>query len=113
MKIFSIVKIGLELNREELYKRIDQRMDTMIESGLFEEAKRLSPQRNLNALQTVGYQEIFGYIDGLYDRAEAVRLLKRNSRRYAKRQMTWFKKDKNITWFKPEELGNIFRQIDS
>ena len=110
---FSIVRIGLELERETLYSRIDQRVDTMIASGLFEEARKFYPLRDLNALQTVGYQEIFGYFDGLYDRAEAIRLLKRNSRRYAKRQMTWFKKDKNITWFKPEELGNIFRQIDS
>ena len=110
---FSIVKIGLELDREELYKRIDQRMDTMIESGLFEEAKRLSPQRNLNALQTVGYQEIFGYFDDLYDRAEAIRLLKRNSRRYAKRQMTWFKKDKTIKRFKSHEVDRILEYVHS
>jgi tRNA dimethylallyltransferase len=100
---FSIVKIGLELEREELYNRIDQRMDKMIASGLFEEAKQLYPQRELNALQTVGYQEIFGYVDGLYDRDEAIRLLKRNSRHYAKRQMTWFKKDKEVKWFRPDQ----------
>jgi tRNA dimethylallyltransferase len=96
---FSIVKVGLEIERETLYNRIDQRMDNMIASGLFDEAKQLYPQRELNALQTVGYQEICGYFDGLYDRAEAIRLLKRNSRHYAKRQMTWFKKDKEIKWF--------------
>jgi tRNA dimethylallyltransferase len=108
---FSIVKIGLELEREALYSRIDQRMDKMIESGLFEEARKFYPLRELNALQTVGYQEIFGYFDGLYDREEAIRLLKRNSRHYAKRQMTWFKKDKEIKWFSPSEIDKIFEVI--
>lgn len=92
-------KIGLELPREELYQRIDARMDAMISAGLFKEAERLYPHRQLNALQTVGYKEIFGYLDGDYDKEEAVRLLKRNSRRYAKRQMTWFKADPEIHWF--------------
>ncbi len=105
---FSIVKIGLELDREALYNRIDQRMDSMIESGLFNEAQQFYSQRELNALQTVGYQEIFGYFDGLYDREETIRLLKRNSRHYAKRQMTWFKKDKEIKWFSPIEVDKIF-----
>lgn len=108
---FNIVKIGLELDREELYHRIDTRMEVMIEAGLFEEAKRFYMQRELNALQTVGYQEIFGFMDGLYDKDEAIRLLKRNSRRYAKRQMTWFKKDKEIRWFKPDQLSDIFKAI--
>lgn len=105
--LFSIIKVGLELERGELYNRIDQRMDTMIASGLFEEAKQLYPQRELNALQTVGYQEFFGYFDGLYDRDEAIRLLKRNSRHYAKRQMTWFKKDKEVRWFRPDKVDEI------
>ncbi|MCP4458481.1 MAG: tRNA (adenosine(37)-N6)-dimethylallyltransferase MiaA [Cytophagales bacterium] len=96
---FENVKIGLEMDREKLYERIDNRMDRMIEVGLFEEAERLYPHRHLNALQTVGYREIFDFIDGKYDREEAVRLLKRNSRRYAKRQMTWFKADPEIKWF--------------
>lgn len=108
---FEIVKIGLELEREELYQRIDSRMDAMIEAGLFEEAEHFYPQRALNALQTVGYQEIFGFLDGLYDKDEAIRLLKRNSRRYAKRQMTWFKKDKEIGWFKPDQLSDIVKAI--
>lgn len=108
---FNIVKIGLELDREELYHRIDGRMDAMIEAGLFEEAKRFYPQRELNALQTVGYQEIFGYLDGQYDKDEAIRLLKRNSRRYAKRQVTWFKKDKEIKWFTPDQVSDILRAI--
>lgn len=108
---FEIVKIGLELDRELLYQRIHSRMDAMIEAGLFEEAKQFYPQRELNALQTVGYQEIFGYLDGLYDKEEAIRLLKRNSRRYAKRQMTWFKKDKGIKWFGPDELAKILELL--
>ena len=101
---FQVTKIGLELPREELYQRIDLRMDQMIEKGLFEEAARFYPQRHLNALQTVGYQEIFGYMEKKYSREEAIRLLKRNSRHYAKRQMTWFKKDQEIRWIRPEEV---------
>lgn len=99
---FEVVKFGLELPREELFNRIDQRMDAMIDQGLFEEAERFYDLKDLNALQTVGYQEIIGFMDGLYDKEEAIRLLKRNSRRYAKRQMTWFKKDKEIKWLNPK-----------
>lgn len=110
---FSMVRIGLELDREELYQRIDTRMDAMIEAGLFEEAKHFYPQRELNALQTVGYHEIFGFLDGLYDKEEAIRLLKRNSRRYAKRQMTWFKRDKEIKWFKSDEVSDIIEVIQN
>ncbi len=102
---FQVTKIGLDLPREELYQRIDLRIDQMIEKGLFEEATRFYPQRHLNALQTVGYQEIFGYLEKKYDREEAIRLLKRNSRHYAKRQLTWFKKDQEIRWMRPEEVG--------
>ena len=96
---FENVKIGLEMSREKLYQRIDDRMDQMIENGLFEEAEKLYTKRELNALQTVGYKEIFGFMENKYDREEAVRLLKRNSRRFAKRQMTWFKRDSEIIWF--------------
>ena len=96
---FTVIKAGLELNRKALYQRIDQRMDDMISRGLFEEAKAVYPFRHLNALQTVGYQEIFGYLEGQYDREEAIRLLKRNSRRYAKRQLTWFKRDEATRWY--------------
>ncbi|MBL7851926.1 MAG: tRNA (adenosine(37)-N6)-dimethylallyltransferase MiaA [Cyclobacteriaceae bacterium] len=101
---FNVIKLGLDLDREELYHRIDQRMDAMIAAGLFEEASRLFPLRHLPALQTVGYQEIFGFLEGKYDREEAVRLLKRNSRRYAKRQLTWFRRDPEIRWFHPDEF---------
>lgn len=104
---FNVVKIGLELEREELYSRIDQRMEDMIAAGLFEEAERLFPLRHLPALQTVGYQEIFGFLEGKYDREEAVRLLKRNSRRYAKRQLTWFRRDSEIRWFHPRAVDDI------
>ena len=104
---FDVIKIALERDREELYSRINRRMDQMIAEGLFEEASLLFPYRNLNALQTVGYKEIFDYMEGNYDREEAIRLLKRNSRRYAKRQMTWLKKDNEYIWFHPSELDRI------
>ena len=96
---FRNIKIGLEMEREQLYERIDKRMDQMISAGLFNEAEGLYQYKEMNALQTVGYKEIFDFMDGKYDREEAVRLLKRNSRRYAKRQMTWFKADPEIKWF--------------
>lgn len=109
---FQIIKIGLELEREELYNRIDRRMDAMIAEGLFEEAEKFYPFRNLNALQTVGYREIFGFMDGLYDKSEAVRLLKRNSRHYAKRQLTWFKKDPDTKWFSAVQLDEIITYLN-
>lgn len=104
---FEIIKIGLEMPREQLYSRIDHRMDLMIEAGLFEEAQSLFDKRHLNALQTVGYSEIFGFLANEYDREEAIRLLKRNSRRYAKRQLTWFKKDAAINWFSTDRSDDI------
>ncbi|MFN6943439.1 MAG: tRNA (adenosine(37)-N6)-dimethylallyltransferase MiaA [Cytophagaceae bacterium] len=110
---FTILKIGLERPRAELYQRIDHRMDLMLEKGLLEEAKALYPFKHLNALQTVGYQEIFDFLDGKYDWDEAVRLLKRNSRRYAKRQMTWFNRDLGFKWFSPENPQDIIEYINS
>ncbi len=110
---FEIVKIGLELEREELYKRIDARMDTMIEKGLFEESQRFFTRHELNALQTVGYREIFDYLEGKSDREETIRLLKRNTRRYAKRQLTWFKRDPEIHWFRPDQMEEMIELIDS
>ena len=104
---FEVIKIGLERDREELYSRIDLRMDQMITAGLFQEADALFEKRHLNALQTVGYSEIFGFLEGRYDKEEAIRVLKRNSRRYAKRQLTWFKKDESIKWFSPENKESI------
>ncbi len=110
---FRIIKIGLELPREELYQRIDVRMDRMIDAGLFEEAKSLYRFKAHQALQTVGYQEIFDHFDGQYDREEAIRLLKRNSRRYAKRQLTWFKRDEAFHWMNPEHEDEIIQFINS
>lgn len=110
---FDVIKVGLERPREELYQRIDLRMDQMIAAGLFVEAESLYPFRHLNALQTVGYSEIFAYLDGEYDRNEAVRLLKRNSRRYAKRQMTWFKKDPDFVWFSAQNGNEILSYLES
>jgi tRNA dimethylallyltransferase len=110
---FDIVKIGLQMPREDLYHRIDVRMDEMIEHGLFEEASSLYSQRDRQALQTVGYQEIFAFIEGAYDKAEAIRLLKRNSRRYAKRQLTWFKRDSDIHWFSPNEIEEMITLVNT
>jgi tRNA dimethylallyltransferase len=106
-----VIKIGLQLDRDVLYERIDARMDDMISKGLFAEAEKFFTLRHLNALQTVGYQEIFGFMEGLYDKEEAVRLLKRNSRHYAKRQMTWFRKDRDIHWFAAGDWDGIMAFI--
>jgi tRNA dimethylallyltransferase len=108
---FQVIKIGLELERGILYRRIDDRMDEMVAAGLFEEAASLLAYRHHNALQTVGYQEIFDFMDGAYNREEAIRLLKRNSRRYAKRQLTWFKRDPQIMWMNPANIGEIIKMI--
>jgi tRNA dimethylallyltransferase len=104
---FETLKIGLHRDRKKLYLRIDQRIDEMIRHGLFEEAEQLYEFRNLKPLQTVGYQEVFGYLEEKYDRKEMTRLLKRNSRRYAKRQLTWFGKDPSIRWFQADDLESI------
>lgn len=95
---FSIVKTGLTRPRPELYVRIDARVEEMLAEGLVEEARALLPFRDLPALNTVGYKELFGYFDGCYDLAEAVRLIKRNSRHYAKKQLTWWARDPSINW---------------
>jgi len=109
---FEMIKIGLDRPREELYQRIDQRMDLMLRQGLFEEAKGLFGRRGLNALQTLGYSEIFDFLEGKYDEQEMVRLLKRNSRRYAKRQLTWFRRDPLIHWFHPSQEEEIFAYLN-
>ena len=108
---FEIVKIGLFREREELYERIDKRVDLMVDEGLVEEARSLYPNRELNALNTVGYKELFDHFDGKYDLAEAIRLIKRNSRHYARKQMTWFKRDKSINWFHPDDKESIFNLL--
>lgn len=109
---FGIVKIGVTLPREELYERIDRRVDQMLRDGLEAEARAVYPYRTLNALQTVGYKEFFDYFDGTIDRETAVELIKRNSRRYAKRQLTWFRRDEAIRWFAPDADEAIIRYID-
>ncbi|MBD2751526.1 tRNA (adenosine(37)-N6)-dimethylallyltransferase MiaA [Spirosoma validum] len=108
---FQSVLIALERPRDELYARIDARMDAMLAEGLIEEVRSLQPYRHVAALQTVGYQEVFPYLDGTYDYAEMVRLLKRNSRRYAKRQLTWFRNQGNYHWFGPEEKEKILSYV--
>lgn len=95
---FNIIKIGLNLPREVLYQRINQRVDEMIKQGLVEEVRSLLPYRELNALNTVGYSELFNYFDGKTDLNSAIELIKQNTRRFAKRQLTWFRKDKEIKW---------------
>lgn len=109
---FNILKIGLERDRQKLYERINLRMDLMLEQGLLEEVKALYPYKNHNALQTVGYKEIFDFMDNKHDWDEAVRLLKRNSRRYAKRQMTWFRRDEEIRWFSPQNIDEIIEWVE-
>ena len=96
---FNNIKIGLNADREIIYNRINQRVDAMIDNGLIEEAKTLYAHKELNALQTVGYRELFSFFDGNFTKEFAISEIKKNSRRFAKRQLTWFKRDKNILWF--------------
>lgn len=109
---FTIIKIGLDLPREELYNRINQRVDMMMNDGLLEEAKRVYPLRQLNALQTVGYRELFDYFDGNSTLEKSVEKIKQNSRHYAKRQLTWFRRDEEMKWFHPSQLKDIINYID-
>lgn len=110
---FGIVKVGVDLPRAELYARIDRRVDRMVADGLEAEARALYPYRTLNALQTVGYREFFDYFDGRTSYEEAVSLIKRNSRRYAKRQLTWFRRDPEIRWFGPWDDAAIIAHADA
>jgi tRNA dimethylallyltransferase len=110
---FVLLKIGLTMDREDLYHRINLRVDEMIEKGLVKEAEILYPSRHLNALNTVGYKELFDYFDGNSTLEKAIELIKRNSRHYAKRQLTWFSRDKEIHWFTPGEKSKIIRLISN
>lgn len=110
---FQIVKIGITMPREELYDRINRRVDIMINAGLEAEARAVLPYRDCNSLRTVGYSEMFDYFDGKITFDEAVELIKRNSRRYAKRQTTWFGRDNDIVWFNRGEEEQIIKYIDS
>lgn len=104
---FQIIKIGLKRDREELYERINRRVDEMMENGLLEEARNVYPLRHLNSLNTVGYKELFQYFDGNQTLDFAIEKIKQNSRIYSRKQMTWFKKDEEITWFHPEQKEDI------
>ncbi|HMR93850.1 MAG TPA: tRNA (adenosine(37)-N6)-dimethylallyltransferase MiaA [Chitinophagaceae bacterium] len=106
---FRVIKTALTLPRPELYERINQRVVSMMEKGLLDEVRQLQPFRNLNALQTVGYQELFDYLDGNISLAEAVAQIQQNTRRYAKRQLTWFRKDEAYSWFSPGQVQEMYR----
>lgn len=108
---FQVIKIGLELPREEIYDRINQRVDLMMKEGLLEEVKFLEPQKNLNSLQTVGYRELFDYLDEKINLDFAIEEIKKNSRRYAKRQLTWYRKDERVKWFSPLKKEEILQYI--
>lgn len=108
---FRIIKIGLNRDREELYNRINQRVDQMMEDGLLDEVKGLVDKRQTNALNTVGYKELFDYLDGRWPLDEAVERIKGNTRRYARKQLTWFKRDENIRWFHPDDIQDILNYI--
>lgn len=109
---FKIIKLGLNREREELYERINIRVDQMLEKGLEDEARSVYAHKSLNSLNTVGYKELFDYFDGTIDKEEAIRLIKRNSRRYARKQLSWFRRDESVKWFHPEEGDNIFTYLD-
>ena len=108
---FQIVKIGLQRERQELYERINKRVDAMMESGLLEEVRRLYPFRKENALNTVGYKELFRYLDGEWELPFAIEKIKKNTRDYAKKQMTWFSHDNGIQWFHPDQKEEIFQML--
>ena len=110
---FRILKVGIDWVREALYDRINRRVDMMIDEGLEAEARAVYHLRHLNSLQTVGYREMFEYFDGTISREEAIELIKRNSRRYAKRQMTWFRRDEEIRWFSPEEFDSMIDFLEN
>jgi len=109
---FRICKIGLLRERPELFERINHRVDEMIHNGLVEEARNVYPFRHLNALNTVGYKELFLYFDGIYTLDEAIEKIKRNTRIYARKQMTWFKRDPDIQWFHPDDKEDIINYME-
>ena len=108
---FRMIKIGLTRNREELYARINQRVDIMMEQGLLDEVKQVYPYRQLNSLNTVGYKELFNYLDGEWELPFAIDKIKQNSRIYSRKQMTWFKRDEEIRWFHPNQEEDILTYI--
>ena len=111
-RTFEIIKIAIDIDRDELYERINFRVEQMIAAGLIDEVKSLMKYRACNALQTVGYIDIFNYLDGTISLQEAIELIKKNSRNYAKRQMTWFNKDKEFQWVRKEDFNDLFEIIE-
>ncbi len=109
---FRILRIGLDLPRQELYDRINRRVVRMVEEGLVEEARTLLPHRRLNALNTVGYKEMFDHLEGKISLDEAVERIQANTRKYARKQLTWFRKEKETTWFRPDETREIIAWIE-
>ena len=109
---FRIIKIGLNREREELYERINRRVEVMMEDGLLEEARRVYPLKHLNSLNTVGYKELFKYFDGEWSLDFAIDKIKQDSRNYARKQLTWFRRDQEITWFHPDQEADIIRHIE-
>ena len=110
---FRMIKIGINQDRKVLYERINQRVLMMMDAGLLEEAKTVYPYRKLNSLNTVGYKELFSYLDGECTLDEAIDLIQRNTRKYARKQLTWFRRDQQIKWFEPEQLQEIIEFVES
>lgn len=110
---FRIIKIGLQREREELYERINRRVDLMIEQGLVEEVRKFTHLRHHNSLNTVGYKEIFKYLDGEWTLPFAIEKIKQNTRIYSRKQVTWYRKDEEITWFHPDDIEKIIKHIES
>lgn len=108
---YKVLKIGLERNREELYDRINKRVDIMMQDGLINEVLSLVPFKEFNALQTVGYKEIFEHLNGQFSLDRSIELIKQHSRNYAKKQMTWFRKEQDLNWFSPENETDIIRFV--
>lgn len=109
---FHILKIGINQDRQLLYDRINQRVERMMEAGLLDEAKSVYAYRKLNSLNTVGYKELFAFLDGTCLLEDAVDLIKRNSRKYARKQLTWFRRDQEIKWFEPEQIPEIIKYVE-
>lgn len=110
---FNIIKIGLNRDRDTLYQRINQRVLQMIDDGMIEEAQRVYPKRRLNSLNTVGYKELFEYLDGLTTLDEAIFKIQSNTRRYARKQLTWYKRDAEMTWFSPDNIEEILNYLST
>ena len=110
---FNILKIGLNRAREEMYTNINQRVLNMMENGMEEEARKVYPFKGLNSLNTVGYKELFDYFDGKISKEEAILKIQSNTRRYMRKQLTWFKRDETIKWFNPDNSKEIINYIDS